>query len=380
MLYIHIPFCKSRCIYCNFFSTTLLSERKEYVKALIMELPNKRYDTIYIGGGTPSMLEIEDLRNLLEECGKRLKEGYEFTVECNPDDVNDKLAETLFSCGVNRVSLGIQTFSNERLKLINRRHSAEKAREAVCTLRAHNINNVSIDLMFGFPGETLDDWKYDINEAIKLQPNHISAYCLTIEEDTALDKFLCSGKIAPIPSEEKLEEQYFTLRKMLKDNGYEHYEISNFCKPGYHSRHNSGYWQDKSYDAVGAGAHGYDKEIGARYWNIDDVKAYIDCIKSGELAICETEKIDDITHYNDLITTAMRTSKGLSFDYVKESCKPFLYDYFVSCAEKLEKQGLVEIIRNDSCDGKVSKSVRLSPEKLFVSDDILSDFIHVLPL
>lgn len=377
MLYIHIPFCKSRCIYCNFFSTTLLSLRKEYVEALIKELPNKKYDTIYLGGGTPSMLELANLSSLLEECRKRLKDGSEFTIECNPDDVTEELAETLFSYGINRVSLGIQTFSNDRLKLINRRHSAEKAREAVGILRARKIKNVSIDLMFGFPGETMNDWKYDINEAIKLQPNHISAYCLTIEEGTVLYELLSSGKIAPIPTDEKLEEQYYTLCKMLESNGFEHYEISNFCLPGYHSRHNSGYWEDKSYDAIGSGAHGYDKEHGVRYWNIDDVKTYIDCVKSGETAICETETIDDITHYNDLITTAMRTHKGLSFDYVKESCKPYLYDYFKSCAEKLEKQGLVEIFNNNSSDGKISRNVRLAREKLFVSDDILSDFIHV---
>ena len=372
MLYIHIPFCKSRCIYCNFFSTTLLDRRKEYVDALIMQLPDKKYGTIYLGGGTPSMLALEDLRRLLSECGKRLRDGGEFTMECNPDNVTEALAETLHTCGVNRVSLGIQTFSDERLRLINRRHSAEKAREAVGILRAHNINNVSIDLMFGFPGETLDDWKYDIREAIKLQPNHISAYCLTIEEDTALDRLLSSGKIAPIPSEEMLEEQYYTLCSMLKTDGYEHYEISNFALPGYHSRHNSGYWQDKSYDALGAGAHGYDKERRKRYWNIDDVEDYIKRAKDGESVVCETETIDDITHYNDLITTALRTSRGLSSDYVKCNCTPPLYDYFMQTSCQLSERGLVEIFHDSG-----ERRVMLSPSKLFVSDDILSELVYV---
>lgn len=372
MLYIHIPFCKSRCIYCNFFSTTLLGKRKDYADALIMQLPDKKYGTIYLGGGTPSMLALEDLRRLLSECGKRLRDGGEFTMECNPDDVTEALAETLHTCGVNRVSLGIQTFSDERLRLINRRHSAEKAREAVGILRAHNINNVSIDLMFGFSGETLDDWKYDIREAIKLQPNHISAYCLTIEEDTALDRLLSSGKIAPIPSEEKLEEQYYTLCSMLKTNGYEHYEISNFALPGYHSRHNSGYWQDKSYDALGAGAHGYDKERRKRYWNIDDVEDYINRAKDGESVVCETDTIDDITHYNDLITTALRTSRGLSSDYVQSNCTPPLYDYFMQTSSKLSERGLVEIFHDSG-----ERRVRLSSSKLFVSDDILSELVYV---
>ncbi len=373
-----------------------------------MQLPDKKYGTIYLGGGTPSMLELKDFKALLGECGKRLKDGGEFTVECNPDDVNEELAEVLSCCGVNRVSLGIQTFSNDRLKLINRRHSAEKAREAVEILRTYNIYNVSVDLMFGFPGESLEDWKYDIDEAIKLNPNHISAYCLTIEEDTALDKLLSSGKLPPVPSEEKLEEQYYTLCKTLKDNGYEHYEISNFCKPGYHSRHNSGYWEDRSYDALGAGAHGYVNDFNfnfnlnfndnfnlnfnlnlndnfnlnlnrkrQRYWNIDDVEDYIQKVKNGLSVVCEVEEIDEITHYNDLITTAMRTSRGLSFEYVKKSCTTELYNHFKDCTERLINQGLVEIMEEADNNGNFMERVRLSPEKLFVSDDILSEFIYV---
>lgn len=363
-----------------------------------MQLPEKKYGTIYLGGGTPSMLELQDLKALLGECRKRLKEGGEFTVECNPDDVTNELAEALSGCGVNRVSLGIQTFSNDRLKLINRRHSAEKAREAVDILRTYNIYNVSVDLMFGFPGESLEDWMYDIDEAIKLNPNHISAYCLTIEEETALDKLLSSGKLPPIPSEEKLEEQYYTLCKTLKDNGYEHYEISNFCKPGYHSRHNSGYWEDRSYDALGAGAHGYVNGINfnannninfnannnfnlnnkrQRYWNIDDVEDYIQKAKNGLSVVCETEEIDEITHYNDLITTAMRTSRGLSFEYVKKSCTTELYNHFKDCTERLVNQGLVEISEEAGSNGNFIERVRLSPSKLFVSDDILSEFIYV---
>lgn len=349
-----------------------------------MELPDKRYNTIYLGGGTPSMLELENLRLLLEECRKRLKDCGEFTMECNPDDVTEELAKVLSGCGVNRVSLGIQTFSNERLKLINRRHSAEKAREAVSILRAHKIYNVSIDLMFGFPGETLEDWKYDISEAIKLHTNHISAYCLTIEEDTALDKLLSSGKLPPIPSEEELEEQYYTLCRMLKERGYEHYEISNFCKPGYHSRHNSGYWQDKSYDALGAGAHGYSNDFDSdfnkkrqRYWNVDDVKDYIQKAKKGDSVVCEVEEIDETTHYNDLITTAMRTCRGLSFEHVRKSCTEKLYNHFKDCTEKLENQKLAEIVKGYDKDGNQTENVRLSPDKLFVSDDILSEFIYV---
>lgn len=371
MLYIHIPFCKSRCTYCNFFSTTLLGKRKKYVDALLKQFPDKPYSTIYIGGGTPSMLDADDLKRLLKECNRHVKGG-EFTMECNPDDVTEELAALLHDCGVNRVSLGIQTFSNERLKLINRRHSAEKAREAVALLRAHNINNVSIDLMFGFPGENLEDWHYDIEEAIKLQPKHISAYCLSIEEGTTMDKQIQSGRLPSLPSENTLERMYYSLCSSLKDAGYEHYEISNFALTGFHSRHNSGYWQDKSYDAIGAGAHGYNKEERRRHWNVCNIDDYITNTNAGISNVAEYEDIDDITHYNDLITTMLRTNRGISLNYVEENCPTPLYEYFMEMGSILEKKQLVEIIQD--CE---EKRLRLSPDKLFVSDDIMSELIFI---
>ena len=386
MLYIHIPFCKSRCIYCNFFSTTLLRKRREYVDAIISQLPDKKYSSIYLGGGTPSMLDISDLKRLLSQCRTHLKDGAEFTIECNPDDVNEQLAQTLSLCGVNRVSLGIQTFSNERLRMINRRHTAAKAKEAVALIRTHNINNVSIDLMFGFPGETLADLQYDIQEAIKLQPTHISAYCLSVEDGTMLQKLIDSNRLPSLPIETELEKQYYTLCEMLKDAGYEHYEISNFCLSNYHSRHNSGYWQDKSYDAIGAGAHGYSKEEHKRFWNIQNVERYVSNAKRNISVIEEEEYIDEITHYNDLITTVMRTRQGLSYVKVKADCPTLLYNHFKETAKRLAKKQLVEIItvptetslHENSKTALLSETyVRISPNKLFISDNILSEFIFL---
>lgn len=321
------------------------------------------------------MIEQEDLAKLLTECHKRLRDEGEFTIECNPDDMTDELATLLHSCGVNRVSLGIQTFNDARLRLINRRHSATKAREAVAILRAHDINNVSIDLMFGFPNERIEDWKNDIIEAIALKPTHISAYCLSVEDGTQLHKMLQDGKLPALPYDEELEEQYYSLCRMLKEAGYEHYEISNFCLPGYTSRHNSGYWKDKTYDAVGAGAYGYDKENGRRYWNIADIEEYIARANAGKSTIEDEEQIDENTHYNDLITTAMRTSQGLKVGYIKENCSTKLADYFAKTAKRLEEQGLVVIKRTKNEEGKDEINVSLSPNKLFVSDDILSEFI-----
>lgn len=375
MLYIHIPFCKSRCIYCNFFSSTLLNRRIEYVNALVRQLPDATFSTIYLGGGTPSMIEKDDLELLLTECNKRLNDGGEFTIECNPDDMTAELAALLHRCGVNRVSLGIQTFSDDRLRMINRRHSAEKAREAVRLLRTRDINNVSIDLMFGFPAEDIEAWKSDIREAIALNPTHISAYCLSVEEGTQLHKLLNDGKLPSLPTDEELEEQYYTLCRMLNEAGYDHYEISNFCLPGYHSRHNSGYWKDKTYAAIGAGAYGYNREKGRRYWNVADINEYIIRAKSGLSTVEDEENIDEITHYNDLITTAMRTSEGLCADYIRKNCSSELADFFIKTAERLAAKRLVKIRTVTEKDGEKSFKVSLSPEKLFVSDDILSEFI-----
>ncbi|MCF0203141.1 MAG: radical SAM family heme chaperone HemW [Bacteroidaceae bacterium] len=377
MLYIHIPFCQTRCTYCNFFSSTMLGEMWNYCDALCRQLVELRErsvfsDTVYIGGGTPSVLPSDCLDRLLRACSALLNEGGEFTVECNPDDVTDSLAATLRGCGVNRVSLGVQTFDDARLRLLRRRHTAEKAREAVALLRAHDIINVSIDLMYGFPDETIGQWDHDIIEVLSLRPAHISAYCLTVEEGTALNRQLSKGLLPPLPAEDEQRGMYYLLRNRLIDAGYSHYEISNFCLPDCHSRHNSGYWQDKPYTALGAGAYGYDKENGIRYSNIADIREYIRRVNSGVSVVDFREDIDDATHYNDLITTAMRTCNGLSSEYIRNNCSAQLSDYFVSVAEKLCARGLVSV----SGEG-AGKRVCLKPDSLFVSDSILSEFVWV---
>lgn len=387
MLYIHIPFCKSRCTYCNFFSTTKLKLAKQYVAALLMQLEKIEEDSrkndkkavvrqrssqppfssIYIGGGTPSVLPEESLGALLEKCRLLLKDGGEFTIECNPDDLTQPLASLLYNKGVNRVSLGIQTFSDERLRLVNRRHTANKACEAVSVLRDCGIKNVSIDLMYGFPDESLSDWQQDVAKALTLSPEHISAYCLTVEEGTPLYK----SKPDSLPSDELAESMYNYLCEKLKAAGYEHYEISNFCKPGKHSRHNSGYWQDKPYLALGAGAHGYNatqQPDACRYWNIANVEKYIANVMEERSVVEGSETITQVLHYNDLITTAMRTSRGLDEDYIRRQCGDSLANYFMKTAVRLAQSGLVEIKEGN---------VRLSPRRLFVSDDILSEFVFL---
>lgn len=362
-IYAHIPFCKSRCIYCGFYSSTLLSMQDDYVDAMLRELDSRKdylvgepVTTIYIGGGTPSMLSTKNLSRLCQ----RLKEFAngtleEFTVECNPDDVTPELASLLFSLGVNRVSMGAQTFSDERLAFIHRRHKAHQVKEAVENLRNAGIRNISIDLMFGFPDETVENWKCDIEQALSLGVQHISAYSLMYEEGTALYKLLEEGKIKEI-SEEASLEMYETLITLLTQAGYEHYEISNFALPGYRSKHNSSYWKRVPYLGIGAAAHSYN--LTSRQWNISNVKLYIE----GNNIVEDCELLDSTEQYNDLITTALRTREGIDLGSLSETDILFL----TKAASKSIEQGNL-IIENNH--------LHLTRKGIFISDAIMVELI-----
>lgn len=363
-IYAHIPFCKSRCIYCGFYSTTLLSLQDEYVDAMLRELDNRRdylpdepVTTIYIGGGTPSMLSSHNLSRLCfslkDFAGESLEE---FTVECNPDDITPELASLLYSLGVNRVSMGAQTFSDKRLAFIHRRHKAYQVKEAVENLRNVGIRNISIDLMFGFPDETVENWKSDIEQALTLGVQHISAYSLMYEEGTALYKLLEEGKIKEI-SEEVSLEMYETLITLLTQAGYEHYEISNFALPGYRSKHNSSYWKRVPYLGIGAAAHSYN--LTSRQWNVSDVKLYT----KGDNIIEDCELLDSTEQYNDLITTALRTREGIDIDSLSETDKLFL----TKAANKSIEQGNL-IIENNH--------LHLTRKGLFISDAVMVELIR----
>lgn len=363
-IYAHIPFCKSRCIYCGFYSTTLLSLQDEYVDAMLRELDNRKdylpdepVTTIYIGGGTPSMLSSHNLSRLClslkDFAGESLEE---FTVECNPDDITPELASLLYSLGVNRVSMGAQTFSDERLAFIHRRHKAYQVKEAVENLRNAGIRNISIDLMFGFPDETVENWKSDIEQALSLGVQHISAYSLMYEEGTPLYKLLEEGKIKEI-SEEVSLEMYETLITLLTQAGYEHYEISNFALPGYRSKHNSSYWKRVPYLGIGAAAHSYN--LTSRQWNVSDVKLYT----KGDNITEDCELLDNIEQYNDLITTALRTREGIDIDSLSETDKLFL----TKAANKSIEQGNL-IIENNH--------LHLTRKGLFISDAVMVELIR----
>lgn len=367
-----------------------------YVDALIAEL-RMRSDylhapvrTIYIGGGTPSVLDASELLRLIRALEEFAGDGVEeFTVECNPDDIaspDSPVLQVLAQTSVNRVSMGAQTFSDERLAFLHRRHKAGDVARAVNNLRQIGITNVSIDLMFGFPDQTLAEWESDVDEALRLHPNHLSAYSLMYEEGTALYRLLEQHKVQEI-DEELSRSMYERLIEKLTVAGYEHYEISNFALPGMRSRHNSSYWCAVPYLGLGAAAHSYNGT--SRQWNVDDVKTYCDLLAPLQDAfslsqvsssilqdassdimarLCEVEQLDTATRYNDLIATALRTSDGISLDDFSERYNlPTMYlDYLRETATPMITKGLLAI---------TDDSLHLTRKALFVSDDVMSELI-----
>ena len=412
-LYIHIPFCASRCIYCGFYSTTSarekgerLSVEEQYVNALCheMELRMEKSDdmfgrkmtglsSIYLGGGTPSLLSFNSLQKIFQTIDKVYHIGLEWnkedntcstatpieiTMECNPDDVTEEFAQNLHSLPINRISMGAQTFSDERLHFLHRRHTADEVKNAVKRLRGIGIKNISVDLMFGFPNETLEEWNDDIERLLALDIEHISAYSLMYEKGTPLFRLLQEGKVKEI-DEELYRQMYDTLIDRLAKAGYEQYEISNFAKLDvqspkfnnqtskskiqslYRSKHNSSYWQNIPYIGIGAAAHSYGN--GKRSWNVADIKAYITAIQKNRLP-SEEEIIDADTHYNDIIMTALRTCEGIDLSILPAEYRTYL----IRLAKPFQQQGL---LKEDN--GKL----HLTRNGIYVSDSIMSDLMKV---
>jgi oxygen-independent coproporphyrinogen-3 oxidase len=286
-------------------------------------------------------------------------------MECNPDDLTDEYVTALSNLPINRISMGAQTFSDERLHFLHRRHQARQVNEAVERLRKAGFQNISIDLMFGFPGETLEDWEADIEETLKLQVEHISAYSLMFEEGTRLYKLREEGKVKET-DEELYLKMYETLIDRLTAAGYEHYEISNFARPGFRSRHNSSYWDGTPYLGLGAAAHSYD--IDSRWWNISDIREYIRRIQQGESPIEEKEILSKTTRYDDAVMTALRTSRGLYLKDVETSFGQELKEYLMTNALPHLQEGRLTMENN---------YLRLTRKGLFVSDSVMSDLMYV---
>ena len=368
-LYIHIPFCRSRCVYCGFYSTTSLEWRQRYVDALCREMGirflHDPLSTIYLGGGTPSQLTTPQLHQIFETIYKynKVEADAEVTIECNPDDLTAEFAAMLRRLPVDRVSMGAQTFDDDRLRFLRRRHSTAQVASAVARLREAGIQNISIDLMYGFPGETLESWEADIDRALSLGVEHISTYCLMYEESTPLYRLREQGQVSE--TDEELERKmYYTLIDRLTAAGYEHYEISNFARlpsPSFRSRHNSSYWKGVPYVGIGAAAHSYD--IRSRSWNVADIRRYIEGMDRGE-RIFDEELLDDDTRYNDTVTVALRTCEGIDLSTLSERHR----DYCLQNARRFIDDGLLELTH---------QSLLLTRRGLFVSDMVMSELMMI---
>lgn len=324
------------------------------------KIRGERIETVYLGGGTPSQLPEGLLRQLfsnLYESFDVLPEA-EVTIECNPDDVTEEFACMIASLPVNRVSMGAQTFSQERLRFLRRRHTAEQVTEAVGRLRRAGIRNISVDLMYGFPNETLAEWERDIQEAIRLQVEHLSAYALQYEEGTPLYQMLERGEVKEV-DEELSRQMYYRLIDALAEAGFEHYEISNWGKPGFRSRHNSSYWKQIPYIGVGAAAHSFDGQN--RQWNVADIRQYIEGIEKGEPCV-EYEELTPENHYNEIVMTALRTSGGLDL----RKLSPLDADYCQRLARRFILDGLLV---------NEQQHLRLTRKGLFVSDMIMVELM-----
>lgn len=372
-IYIHIPFCKTRCIYCDFYSTTRSELKQSYIRALCTELRTRReylkgepIETIYFGGGTPSQLAPEEFGQLFQT----IKEVYgtehakEITLEANPDDLTEEYVSMLSALPFNRISMGIQTFDDPTLKLLNRRHDAAQAIEAVSRLRRAGFRNISIDLIYGLPGETDKRWERDLQQAIRLDVEHISAYHLTYEEGTRIYKMLHEHRINEVDEESSVH--FFTmLMDTLGAAGYEHYEISNFCKPGMYSRHNTAYWKGIPYLGCGPSAHSFNRKT--REWNTASLEKYIRSIKEGHRS-SETEVLNKTTRYNEYIMTSLRTAQGFSLKQAEELFGTALRQYCLNMAAPYLKSHKL---------GMQADRIRLTREGIFVSDGIISDLMFI---
>lgn len=372
-LYLHIPFCKSRCIYCDFYSGTDTSQRASYVQALCDELklrstylPTRVLDSIYFGGGTPSLLQIEDFERLFEAIQTHftLLPATEITLECNPDDLTASYVAQLQALPFNRISIGIQSFDDVELRFLNRRHTAQQAQYAVALCQVHGFDNISIDLMYGLPNQTPETWRNTLAVAMNLGVQHLSAYSLMYEEGSPLSRLRNAHKITELD-----EATSVALFEQLIDtvalHGFEQYEISNFCLPSFHSRHNSSYWHGVPYLGVGAAAHSFDGV--SRQWNVANTARYMAGVAAGKLEV-EHEYLTTDERYNEFVFTALRTRSGINLSDLEHQFGNARLAYCLRMAQPYLDGGQLELRAGQ---------LALTRAGIFVSDGIMSDLCYV---
>ena len=349
-IYIHIPFCKQACHYCDFHFSTSMKKKDEMVLALAKEIQlrksefeNETIETIYFGGGTPSILQISDLIFLIDEVYKNftVAENPEITLEANPDDLSKERIIELSKTPINRLSIGIQSFFEEDLKMMNRAHNSEEANECLEEATKY-FNNISIDLIYGIPGMSNEKWKRNIDAALSFGIPHISSYALTVEPKTVLSKLIQTGKINN-PSDEVAEAHFRILVETLENKGFVHYELSNFGKSSYFSKNNSAYWLGKKYLGIGPSAHSYDGI--SRRWNVSNNSIYLKSLDENTLP-CETEILSKTDRYNEYIMTGLRIIWGVSLDRIENEFGSKYLDYLHKQAQKFINDDLLSINEN----------------------------------
>ncbi|WP_299712075.1 radical SAM family heme chaperone HemW [uncultured Tenacibaculum sp.] len=371
-IYIHIPFCKQACYYCDFHFSTSLKRKEEMIDAIISELTmrksefnNEEVKTIYFGGGTPSVLSQKEIDRIITAVYENYKvvENPEITLEANPDDLSAERIENLASSTVNRLSIGIQSFFEKDLKLMNRAHNAEEAKESL-SLAIRHFDNISIDLIYGIPNTTNEEWRENIQTALSFGVPHISSYALTVEPKTALESFIEKGIIDNV-DDELAQEQFLILVDELNKAGFQHYELSNFGKEDFFSQNNSAYWQGKKYLGIGPSAHSFNGK--QRGWNVANNALYIKKINAGELPL-EIENLSVTDLYNEYVMTGLRTIWGVSFQKIKEDFGVKYLAYLKMQAEKFILEDLLYI---------ENETLKTTRKGKFLTDGIASDLFKL---
>lgn len=372
-IYIHIPFCLQACNYCDFHFSTSLKTKNKIISSIIHELilrknylKNDIIETIYFGGGTPSILESSELDKILECLFKyyNVSPFPEVTIESNPNDLNKKKIKNLISLGINRLSLGGQSFNDSQLKILNRTHSSFDVENSIKIAQELGINNINLDLIYGLPKLSVKDWEEDLNKAISLNVTHLSCYCLTIEKGTVFFNKLKKGTLK-VASDKNKTDQFLLMRKILINENYIHYEISNFCKQNYRSKHNSSYWNFQKYLGVGPSAHSFNGKT--RQWNISNNSKYINSIKDNEV-FYEEEVLTRNNIINEFILTSLRKMEGISNKKLKEITSHKEYANF-----KLQINDLV----NRSLIFEKNDYYSLTEQGMILCDKITSDLFLV---
>lgn len=374
MLYLHIPFCKQKCSYCNFHFSTSLDFKDQMISALKKELflrkdelQGKDLKSLYFGGGTPTVLKVDELKSIMDEVLKYFSfaQDIEITIEANPDDLDKDFLKDLTHTEINRLSIGTQSFFDEDLKMMNRAHNSSEAESSIKRSQDFGFENISIDLIYGSPTSNFEIWKQNLDKTIALEVPHVSSYALTIEPKTALNQWIKQRKIAA-PNESEQNKEFYYMSEFLKDQGFDHYEISNFGKPGFHSKHNSAYWKYQEYLGIGPSAHSYNGR-NQRSWNISNNKKYIDFLSENKLAK-ETEILREKDRFNEMLMIGLRTVWGVDLVSLKEQFPVETFEYLQHEMQQKIEEGILAI-ENDH--------LKIPEKHWFMADGIASDLFLV---